>query len=232
MISQPKAYYRYDDSLEPDHWFDAVQVTYLTLSFCSFSHAFQKLVSLSKPVRWSNGICNGRVLPSMFNLLRRVFRSWLRAWPHYPSSSISNALLINVTVRSVFFFISCKILLQTVYLLYVAHLSYLSHHDTLQVWPNSWARDTHTKKTAVRMGLELSVVNCLVDCSVLVLSTVHSLGTLHVPQSKTFQIAGASDWNSLFTELRKTTSIGSFKFNLFNQNWGTVILVIIYLQYN
>ena len=52
---------------------------------------------------------------------------------------------------------------------------------------------THKKKTAVRMGLELSVVNCLVDCSVLVLSTVHSLGTLHVPQSKTFQIAGASD---------------------------------------
>ena len=48
-------------------------------------------------------------------------------------------------------------------------------------------------------------------------------GTLNVPQSrtstgrKTFQIAGASDWNSLPTELRKTTSIGSFKFNLFKQ---------------
>ena len=48
-------------------------------------------------------------------------------------------------------------------------------------------------------------------------------GTLDVPQSKTssgrktFQIAGASDWNSLPTELRKTTSIGSFKFNLFKQ---------------
>ena len=48
-------------------------------------------------------------------------------------------------------------------------------------------------------------------------------GTLNVPQPKTssgketFQIAGASDWNSLPTELRKTTSIGSFKFNLFKQ---------------
>ena len=46
-------------------------------------------------------------------------------------------------------------------------------------------------------------------------------GSLDVPQSKTysgrktFQIAGASDWNTLPTELRKTTSIGSFKFNLF-----------------
>ena len=46
-------------------------------------------------------------------------------------------------------------------------------------------------------------------------------GTLDVPQSKTssgrktFQIAGASDWNSRPTELRKTTSIGSFQFNLF-----------------
>ena len=48
-------------------------------------------------------------------------------------------------------------------------------------------------------------------------------GTLDVPQSKTtsggktVQIAGASDWNSLPRELRKTTSIGSFKFNLFKQ---------------
>ena len=48
-------------------------------------------------------------------------------------------------------------------------------------------------------------------------------GTLEIPQSKTssgrktFQMAGASDWNSLPTELRKTTSIGSFKFNLFKQ---------------
>ena len=48
-------------------------------------------------------------------------------------------------------------------------------------------------------------------------------GTLNAPQSrtssgrKTFQIAGASDWNSLPTELRKTTSIGSLKFNIFKQ---------------
>ena len=48
-------------------------------------------------------------------------------------------------------------------------------------------------------------------------------GTIDVPQSKTssgrktFQIAGLSDWNSLPTELRKTTSIGSFNFNLFRQ---------------
>ena len=39
-------------------------------------------------------------------------------------------------------------------------------------------------------------------------------GTLDIPQPKTsagrktFQIAGASDWNSLSAELRKTTSIG------------------------
>ena len=47
--------------------------------------------------------------------------------------------------------------------------------------------------------------------------------TLNIPQSKTssgrktFQIAGESDWNSLPRELRKTTSIGSFKYNLFKQ---------------
>ena len=54
-------------------------------------------------------------------------------------------------------------------------------------------------------------------------------GTLNVPQSRTssgrkiFQIAGASDWNSLPTELRKTTSTGSFKFNLFKQLRNTDI---------
>ena len=48
-------------------------------------------------------------------------------------------------------------------------------------------------------------------------------GTLRIPWSKTslgrkiFQIAGASDWNSLPSELMKTTSVGSFKFNLFKQ---------------
>ena len=48
-------------------------------------------------------------------------------------------------------------------------------------------------------------------------------GTLHVPQSqncsgrKTFQIAGSNDWKSLLTKLKKTTGIGSFKFNLFKQ---------------
>ena len=53
--------------------------------------------------------------------------------------------------------------------------------------------------------------------------TLRNQGTHHVPQSKnssgrkTFQIAGVSDWNSLLTELRKTTGIGSFKFNLFKQ---------------
>ena len=53
--------------------------------------------------------------------------------------------------------------------------------------------------------------------------TLRNQGTLHVPPSKnssgrkTFQIAGASDWNLLLTELRKTTGIGSFKFNLFIQ---------------
>ena len=54
-------------------------------------------------------------------------------------------------------------------------------------------------------------------------------GTLNVPQPKTssgketFQIAGASDWNSLPTELRKTTSIGCFKFNLFKQLRDSII---------
>ena len=48
-------------------------------------------------------------------------------------------------------------------------------------------------------------------------------GTLDVPQSKTssgrktLQIFGVSDWNSLPTELRKTTSVGYFKFNFFKQ---------------
>ena len=48
-------------------------------------------------------------------------------------------------------------------------------------------------------------------------------GTLNIPQSKTssgrktFQIAGASDWNSLPAELGKITSIGSLKFNRFKQ---------------
>lgn len=29
VIPHPKAYYRYDDNLAPDHWFDPVQVTNL-----------------------------------------------------------------------------------------------------------------------------------------------------------------------------------------------------------
>ena len=62
-------------------------------------------------------------------------------------------------------------------------------------------------------------------------------GTLNVPQSKTssgrktFQIAGASVWNSFPAELRKQL-VQALLNSIFLNNWETVTLVIITVQRN
>ena len=47
VIDKPKSYYRHSDGVQPDQWFDSVQVCSSTLLYCSFlAGVFHHLVVL------------------------------------------------------------------------------------------------------------------------------------------------------------------------------------------